>query len=204
MLADVTDATRIIVPHRGLEAAKTRLAPILEPADRIELARKLLSRVLEVTRQACPDVVVISPAAALAPIVATAGARLEVQRGLGLNAGLEQARAAALADGIATLAVLHGDLPNLAAADVAALLAAVPEPRGVAIAPDRAGTGTNGLAMRPADAIGFAFGESSFARHRGAAEEAQLPAAVVSRPGLAFDVDTPADLLRWLELGDAA
>ena len=26
----------------------------------------------------------------------------------------------------------------------------------------------------------------------------------VRRPGLAFDLDTPADLARWLELGDAA
>jgi hypothetical protein len=27
---------------------------------------------------------------------------------------------------------------------------------------------------------------------------------VVDRPGLAFDLDTPQDLARWLELGDAA
>jgi hypothetical protein len=26
----------------------------------------------------------------------------------------------------------------------------------------------------------------------------------VQRPGLAFDLDTPADLARWIELGDAA
>jgi 2-phospho-L-lactate guanylyltransferase (CobY/MobA/RfbA family) len=42
------------------------------------------------------------------------------------------------------------------------------------------------------------------ARHRAAAEAAGVPLAVVERPGLAFDLDTPADLARWLELGDAA
>jgi 2-phospho-L-lactate guanylyltransferase len=195
---------RIIVPHRGLEAAKTRLAPVLDPAEREALARTLLARVLGVARAASDDVVVISPSEALRPIVEDGGARLAVQHGLGLNAGLEQARAEALADGAPALLVLHGDLPNLSLADVEALAAAIPAAGGVAIAPDRAGTGTNGLAQAPADAIAFAFGSGSFARHGAAAAAGGLAVAVVERPGLAFDLDTPADLARWLELGDAA
>ena len=196
--------TRIIVPHRGLHAAKTRLAPVLDTAERVELAGRLLTLVLSVAREACPDAAVITPAASLEPIVSACGARLIVQRGMGLNQGLEQARAEAMADGIQALAVLHGDLPNLTVADVEALIAAVPSPAGVAIAPDRAGSGTNGVAMRPPDAIGYAFGVGSFAAHQAAARAAGLPVAIVERPGLAFDLDTPADLARWLELGDAA
>ena len=193
------------MPHRGLEAAKTRLAPVLDPAEREALARTLLARVLGVVREACEDVVVISPSEALRPIVEEAGAQLSVQRGMGLNAGLEQARAEAVADGVALLGVLHGDLPNLSPDDVRALLGVVPaQGGGVAVAPDRAGTGTNGLAQSPADAIAFRFGTDSLARHREAAAEAGLPLTVVERPGLAFDLDTPADLARWLELGDAA
>jgi 2-phospho-L-lactate guanylyltransferase len=195
---------RIIVPHRGLEAAKTRLAPVLDPAEREALARTLLARVLGVARGASNDVVVISPSAALGPIVEDTGARLAVQRGMGLNAGLEQARAEAMADGAPAVVVLHGDLPNLSVADVEALVAAIPPAGGVAIAPDRAGTGTNGLAQAPADAIPFRFGSGSFAQHRESAAAAGLEVAVVERPGLAFDLDTPADLARWLELGDAA
>lgn len=195
---------RIIVPHRGLAAAKTRLAPVLDDAEREALAARLLDRVLRVARQACADVVVITPSAALVPLVTAAGARLAVQRGMGLNAGLEQARAEALADGIETLVILHGDLPNLEATDIAALLEAVPPPGGVAIAPDRAGTGTNGLVLRPPDAIAFRFGPGSFAAHRAEAERAGVAVVVVERPGLAFDLDTPADLARWIELGDAA
>ncbi len=192
------------MPHRGLDAAKTRLAPVLDPAEREALARTLLARVLGVARAASDDVVVISPSAALAPIVEDAGARLAVQRGMGLNAGLEQARAEAMADGAPAVLVLHGDLPNLSLPDIEALAAAIPAHGGVAIAPDRAGTGTNGLAQAPADAIPFGFGTGSFARHRAAAAAAGLAVAVVERAGLAFDLDTPADLARWLELGDAA
>lgn len=195
---------RIIVPHRGLEAAKTRLAPVLDPEERMRLAEELLGRVLRVARVSCDDVAVISPSAELGPIVEATGARLEVQRGMGLNTGLDQARANAEADGVELLVILHGDLPNLRPAEIADLAAAVAQPAGVAIAPDRAGTGTNGLALRPPGAIGFAFGPGSFAAHTQRATETGVPLVVVKRPGLAFDLDTPDDLARWLELGDAA
>ena len=195
---------RIIVPHRGLAAAKTRLAPVLDHDERIALARTLLLRVLGAAGQATDDVVVISPSAELEPIVAEAGARLAVQRGMGLNAGLDEARAAAMAEGVQRLAVLHGDLPNLEAEDVRALLGAAPEARAVAIAPDRLGIGTNGLALNPPDVIGFHFGTGSFEAHRMDAQAAGLEATIVSRSGLAFDLDTPEDLARWLELGSAA
>jgi 2-phospho-L-lactate guanylyltransferase len=196
--------TRIIVPHRGLSVAKTRLAPVLDPDERIELARTLLKSVLAVVRLAVFDVVVISPAADLEPIIAAAGARLVVQRGMGLNQGLDQARGEAVADGIQTLGVLHGDLPNLTPDDVRALLDAVEGDRGVAIAPDRAGAGTNGMALRPPEVIGFQFGPGSFAAHQAQAQDAGVLPVIVERPGLAFDLDTPEDLARWLELGDAA
>jgi len=195
---------RIIVPHRGLAAAKTRLSPVLDDGEREALARRLLVQVLGVAHQACGDVVVITPSEALEPLVLKAGARLVVQRGLGLNAGLEQARQEAIADGVTTLVILHGDLPNLTTDDVAALIEALPVAGGVAIAPDRAGSGTNALALRPPDAIAFRFGAGSFDAHLAAAAEAGTALVEVHRPGLAFDLDTPADLARWLELGDAA
>ncbi len=197
---------RIIVPHRGLEAAKTRLATSLSPDERMFLASQLLQRVLKVAREVSDDVVVISPSRPLAEIVEPSGARLVVQRGMGLNEGLEQARFDALADGIDTLVILHGDLPNLQADDVHTLLAGLPDDDspGVAIAPDRAGTGTNALVLRPAGVIRFRFGVGSFAQHLAEVERAGVPLVAVNRAGLAFDLDTPADLARWLELGDAA
>lgn len=197
-------SVRIIVPHRGLAAAKTRLSPVLDDGEREALARRLLEQVLRIARETCDDVVVITPSEALAPLVLAAGAHLVVQLGLGLNAGLEQARHEAIVDDVATLLILHGDLPNLQTDDVAALLDALPAARGVAIAPDRAGSGTNGLALRPPNAIAFRFGVGSFEAHLAQAAEAGVPILEVHRPGLAFDLDTPADLARWIELGDAA
>jgi 2-phospho-L-lactate guanylyltransferase len=199
-------ATRIIVPHRGLEQAKTRLATSLSPEERIFLASQLLQRVLRVSREVSDDVVVISPSRTLREIVESSGARLAVQRGMGLNEGLEQARFDTIADEIDTMVVLHGDLPNLQASDVEVLMAALPADgsAAVAIAPDRAGTGTNGLVLRPPGVIGFRFGPGSFAKHIAEVERAGVALVAVNRTGLAFDLDTPEDLARWLELGDAA
>ena len=198
--------TRIIVPHRGLEAAKTRLATSLAPEERMLLASQLLRRVLGVARDVADDVVVISPSRPLAEVVEPTGAKLVVQRGMGLNEGLEQARFDALVEDVDTLVVLHGDLPNLRATDVETLLGALPEgdEPAVAIAPDRAGTGTNGLVLRPPGVIRFRFGPGSFAAHVSEVERAGVPLVAVNKAGLAFDLDTPADLARWLELGDAA
>ncbi|HEX6655873.1 MAG TPA: 2-phospho-L-lactate guanylyltransferase [Candidatus Limnocylindria bacterium] len=197
-------SARLIVPHRGLASAKTRLATVLDAGERMALARRLLAAVLRAAGDAVEDVVVISPAPELEPYVSEAGARLVVQRGLGLNQGLDEARAEAIRDGIELLGVLHGDLPNLSAKDVRTLLAAVDGPRSVAIAPDRTGSGTNGLALRPPEIIGFRFGVGSLAAHREESLAAGVEPVLVERDGLAFDLDTPQDLARWLELGSAA
>jgi len=193
--------TRVIVPHRGLDASKSRLSPVLSPDERGDLAAHLLRRVLRIARQAVPDVVVISPSADLGELVEASGARLLVQRGMGLNAGLDQAREAAVAEGIETLVVLHGDLPELDVPDVQALIAAVPLQGSVAIAPDRGGSGTNGLALRPPSAIPFRFGIGSSSAHQEAAQSAGAALVIVRRAGLAFDLDTPDDLSEWLRSG---
>lgn len=197
--------TRIIVPHRGLERAKTRLSGVLDPVQRAEVAERLLDHVLDAAVASGHEVVVISPDPALEPMVAAAGARLSVQRGLGLNAGLAQAAGEAMADGVGRLGVLHGDLPNLHTAEVTALLDAVGDGRPmVAIAPDAAETGTNGLALAPPDVIGFHFGEGSLVAHRRAAKRAGAWITIVHRPGLGFDVDTPEDLAAWVAGGRVA
>ena len=135
-----------MIPHRGLEASKTRLAPVLEAEEREALAARLLARVLKMARLVADDVVVITPSTSLAGIVTEAGARLEVQRGMSLNEGLEEARQDAIGAGVETLLVLHGDLPNLRAEEIRQLLTACPAPRGVAIAPTGGRPGRTGSA----------------------------------------------------------
>ena len=64
----------------------------------------------------------------------------------------------------------------------------------VGVATDRHGTGTNGLFLSPADAIGPAFGPGSRERHLDRATRAGYEAELLDIPSLALDLDTPDDL----------
>jgi 2-phospho-L-lactate guanylyltransferase len=64
----------------------------------------------------------------------------------------------------------------------------------VVLAPDRAGTGTNALLLRPPRSMPFAFGAGSYARHLMLAREHGVAVATYRAAGTAFDVDRPADL----------
>lgn len=158
---------RALVPIRLDGEVKTRLAAILTAEQRRRLAKAMANHVVK-TLAAVPEV------AAADWVDAT---------GKGLNLDLAEAMTTG-----PTLMV-HGDLPLLTADEAADLLAAAVA-AGAAIAPDRAGSGTNALALTEPAGFLAAFGPDSFARHR-----ALLPhAAIVERRGLGLDVDTPEDL----------
>src|SRR4051794_2215343 len=98
----------------------------------------------------------------------------------------------AIASGFERVLLVPGDTPLLSATEVGALLADAAEE--VVIVPDRHGTGTNGLLLRPPTAIEPSFGPGSFDRHVAAAQAAGVTHRVERVPSLAFDVDTSDDL----------
>jgi 2-phospho-L-lactate guanylyltransferase len=171
-----------IVPLKTAGDRKTRLADRLSAQERTALSKRMFAHVVGVL-EGNPriEVVVLSDQRP----DGWDGAWI-ADEGRGLNAELEAARASLTQ---AALLVLHADLPLLERADVDALIAAA-EGQRVAIAPDRHGSGTNGLALMPGARIAFRFGPDSFRLHR-----TQVPAsAVVERPGFGLDLDTPDDL----------
>ena len=89
------------------------------------------------------------------------------------------------------------DLPFVTAEAIAAVLAPIdnggPDPR-VVLVTVRHGGGTNVLAIRPPGAIDFRFGSGSRQAHREAAAAAGATYTEIGGP-LAFDLDTPADLV---------
>ncbi len=178
----------VLVPVKRLDDAKSRLAAVLSPAERAELMRDLLAGVLAAAEEAdVGPVTVVS-----ADDLSLDGVPRFDDRGLAWNDGLAAAMAA-VAEPIAT--VVSADLPLVTAAEIRELVAATPE-RGMAIARALDG-GTNAVSMRPPGAVVTHFGEpQSAAVHERAALDAGLAATIVDLPGLAFDVDTPADLAR--------
>ncbi len=188
----------VIIPVGMLEGAKTRLGETLDAEERLDLAERLLARTvgaaLAVERLA--DVLVVSPDRDVLHRAADLGARTLRQRSVGLNAGLEEARADVIAGGADAILVLPIDLAFVDAAGLAGLLRPFDHvgPSLVILVSDRHGTGTNALAMQPPDAIAFAFGPNSRVAHREAAEAAGATYIEVDGP-LTIDIDTPADLV---------
>ncbi len=181
--------TALMPMKQGLQA-KSRLAAVLDGPERAALAEAMAAHVVCCLRA----VREIGEVRLLAPEPAAAlDATWLADAGRGLNAELASA-CANLSDG--PVLVIHADLPKLAPDDVEALLSAA-DKAGAAIAPDRHEKGTNALALARNARCDFAFGSDSLARHR-----RLFPgAAIVRRPGLAFDLDTPDDLAEAREAG---
>jgi 2-phospho-L-lactate guanylyltransferase len=181
----------VLVPMKPLAAAKERLGPALDPAERRRLSLAMLADVIDAAR-GFDRVWVLQSDSDAAAVAAAAGVEAvdDPAPGAGLNASLDAATSRAVRLGTTGVLVVAADLPAVTSDDLLALC----ERPGTAIAPDRAGVGTNALWRSPGDAIGVAFGSASFGAHRVLAREAGVGMRVVERPGLAIDVDTPADL----------
>jgi 2-phospho-L-lactate guanylyltransferase len=137
-------------------------------------------------------VIVVTPTQSLADLAVFAGATVIAQpEGLGLNPAFELGRR--IADPMAPLMFLPGDLPRLDAAEVDAF-AAVAGARQVVLAPASAGHGTGAILIPPSVPFRCAFGPNSLDRHLGIARSLGLTATLVDAPGFSFDVDDPGDL----------
>ena len=189
-----------LVPVGTLEGAKSRLGGTLDAEERHDLAERLARRTIAavVATPGIAETLVVTPDDEVRQLALEAGARPIRQRGHGLNEGLREARAEAIAGGADALLIVPIDLAAVspeALGEVVAAATRAPadEPR-VVIVPDRHGRGTNTLALRPPDAIDFCFGGDSRRAHLSNARGAG--AEVVELDGvLRLDLDTPDDLL---------
>ena len=190
-----------IVPARGLAAGKSRLAGILEPAERMALNTLLLERALAAVEAAdgkLAHCIVVSAGADALALAREKGAVPLKDPGEpgGLNAAVEAARNLARILGATTLRVLAADLPDVSGAALVALGAAVPA-SGVVIVADKHGSGTNALMLPAGSTFRFDFGEDSLARHQAAARALGAEPLVWHVPELAFDLDSPEDYRQW-------
>jgi 2-phospho-L-lactate guanylyltransferase len=172
----------VLVPLKTHDP-KSRLSGAISAAERAQLMRTLLERVVAAVHEAGVERMTVVSAE---PVD---GYEVWLDRGLAWNDAL--AAAAAELVSASLVAIVSADLPFLRADEVEELLAATPD-RGIAVARALDG-GTNAVSMRPPGLVRTRFGEPGSAALHAALG---VPAVVVDLPGLAFDVDTPADLAR--------
>jgi 2-phospho-L-lactate guanylyltransferase len=188
-----------IIPVQPLPEGKSRLAAVLSAQERFHLNQRYFKHVLATVLAAFPPARVLVVSRSADVLAMAGGAQTLSESGSGdLNVALtEGARAAQRAGADAVLSI-SSDLPLLETADLRAMCDAMAKNTAV-IAPDRAGVGTNAL-LCPVKAAAYAYGEGSFARHVALMEAQDLRVVAVQREGLAFDIDTPADLERLRKL----
>lgn len=184
--------TLIVVPVRGLTGSKSRLAPIFDDHQRMQLmwsmARHLVSQV--------------PPGVDLALVTRNVvGVELQVPgvrvieqwpEAVGLNGSLQQALRMAHAEGYRDMLMLPADLPIVTSHEIGLLLM---EDGEIVIVGDRDQNGTNGLRLptRLAEKFRFGMGQGSFAHHIAEARSLGINPLTVYQPGLAHDLDTPDD-----------
>jgi len=176
----------VLIPVKDFRQAKARLSAVLDPVDRIRLARWTADGVVAAAAPlpvfvACDDVDVADWAEA-------SGATVFWRPDMGLNAAVQDGIAALGAVGIQHAIVAHSDLACPAS------LTNLVMSGGVVLVPDTRGDGTNVIAVPTNCGFEPSYGSQSFRRHLGQVMQLGLAVRVQRDPLLALDIDTPADL----------
>lgn len=195
---DRAETVIAIIPVGHLEGAKSRLGAVLDAEERHELAASLARRTIAaaMATPSIAEVLVITPDDEVRAMAMELGARPLRQRTSGLNDGLREARAEAMAAGATAVVILPVDLPHVTPEAIEAVVAPLARPGRplVVVVPDRHGRGTNALLLAPPDAIDVRFGGDSRAAHGSAALDADALLVELGGP-LRLDLDTPDDLV---------
>jgi 2-phospho-L-lactate guanylyltransferase len=193
-----------VVPVKNTSAAKQRLAAAVPAALRQELMLAMLEDVLAALAEA--------PGLAGRLLVTSdrAAQRLAARYGFdwltdGAGEGHTGAVAAAARhlakNGAGGMLTVPGDIPLITAAEIAQLLDAHRAAPAFTIAPSHDELGSNAVIVSPPDAVSLRFGDNSFFPHLAAAEAAGIAPTVLHLPGIALDIDNPADLAHFARLG---
>jgi 2-phospho-L-lactate guanylyltransferase len=187
-----------LIPVKTRAARKGRLAAVLTPAQRQQMAALMLDDVIAALRAAehVAGIAIVSDE----ELPQHPDVLHLADPGQGLNAAVTAGVAALASRGIGAVLVLHGDLPLLTGPEVDALIAAG-RATGLALAPDRREEGTNAIYLAPPTGFEFHFGHLSYGRHRAEAARAGRTPATLKLPGLSFDVDEATDLEQLIARG---
>jgi 2-phospho-L-lactate/phosphoenolpyruvate guanylyltransferase len=196
----------LMIPVKSFQNAKCRLAGLLSPAERAELAYAMY---LDVAESLSRAPVIAAGKEVQVFLLSNAQAAIEHAESIGWEVLHEEQqssesesvdRASMLLKqrGFQGVLRLPADIPLMTAEDVQQLLhlAAVSGP--VLLVPSHQGSGTNALLRCPPDLFPSRFGPGSLLLHQEEARRAGVEPRIARIARIAMDVDEPADLRRLL------
>ncbi|RAI58707.1 2-phospho-L-lactate guanylyltransferase [Roseicella frigidaeris] len=192
-----------ILPVKEMQGSKQRLSPLLSPEERVALMRVMAGEVLDAlcAARGLAGVAVVTLDAWTTAEAARRGARVITEGAREGHTGSVTAAARLLAaEGAAGVLTMPGDIPAVTPAEVEALVAAHGAAPAFTIAPSHDEMGSNGVVLSPPDAVPLRFGDDSYRPHLAAARAQGIAPRVVPLPGVAMDIDHPADLAMFAGL----
>jgi len=192
----------ILIPIKNTSFAKQRLASILDQPARTELARAMLTDVLTTLHEwkNRPKVGIVT-GDEYATKLATEY-KFEVITDTdnpGETGAIEMATRVCVERGEESTLVIPGDVPLIEMWELEEIIKQAPT-EGTLLVPSWDGRGTNAAYRRPANLFALKFGNDSFKPHYAAAQATGKPCVILNLPGIAVDVDNPADLRQLLSL----
>jgi 2-phospho-L-lactate guanylyltransferase len=194
----------LLIPVKDPSTAKTRLAGLFSPEERVRLAWAMFEDVSHaVSATTTPDRVVL---------VSSSEPAIERAQSLGWEVLVEQSQQSESASvdwasrvlaerGFDMVMRLPADLPLIEARDVDELISIELRAPAALLVPSREGTGTNAIIRMPPDLFPSRFGPNSLRLHKQEAARVGVVCLVVSNERIALDIDEPSDLKVLLRLG---
>jgi len=186
----------ILVPVKNSATAKQRLAGVLDQALRTQLAQAMLHDVLTTLHEwkRCPRVGVVTSDPYATKLAEEYGFEIIPDPdNPGETGAIEMATQVCVERGEENTLVIPGDIPLIEAWELDEIFKHV-ACEGSVLVPAADGRGTNAAYRSPADLFPLRFGNDSFKPHHAAAQATGKPCVVLHLPGIAVDVDNPADL----------
>lgn len=190
-----------VLPVKDLQHAKQRLAGILSAKERRTLFAAMLEDVLAALAGCAglAGILVVTRDQEAWRLAGRYGARVLLEdENRGHTAASSLGARTLAQEGLSGMVQVPADIPLVTARDIAALLEVHGAAPAVTLSPSRDQRGSNAVACSPPDILPLRFGEDSFFPHLRRAKALGIEPQVVTRPGLALDVDTPADLAAFI------
>lgn len=186
----------ILIPVKNLAGAKQRLAEMLDQQDRTQLAQAMLSDVLECLAEwpGRPEIALVTSDPFACDQAGLFGFEIiPDNQNRSETDAIQMATGICVERGMKSTLVIPADIPLIRARELQRIADAAPA-EGCVLVPAADGRGTNAAWRNPADLFPLRFGNDSFKPHLAAARATQKPCIVLELPGIALDVDNPADL----------
>jgi 2-phospho-L-lactate guanylyltransferase len=189
----------ILIPVKEQIRSKSRLSGLMTVEERAALAWAMFEDLISALRPLpYPVTLVTDSCRAVERVDCLAWRIIWEEWQTSESVSVDHASRILSSEGARAVLRLPADIPLAQSGDIMALLSGLIAAPSAVMVPSLDGRGTNALLRTPPCLFPSMFGPDSFTLHLQAAARAGVTPTIVDNPRLALDLDTPADMIRFL------